>query len=55
MFIIAHRLSAVRNANRIVTLDHGRLVEQGSHDELLRVGGRYAALHALQGGLHEAG
>jgi subfamily B ATP-binding cassette protein HlyB/CyaB len=55
VFIIAHRLSAVRHANRIVTLDRGRLVEQGSHDELLRVGGRYAALHALQGGLHEAG
>ena len=55
VFIIAHRLSAVRHANRIVTLDHGRLVEQGSHDELLRIGGRYAALHALQGGLHEAG
>ena len=55
VFIIAHRLSAVRHANRIVTLDHGRLIEQGSHDELLRIGGRYAALHALQGGLHEAG
>jgi len=54
VFIIAHRLSAVRHASRIVTLDHGRLVEQGSHDELLRIGGRYAALYALQGGLHEA-
>jgi subfamily B ATP-binding cassette protein HlyB/CyaB len=55
VFIIAHRLSAVRHADRIVTLEQGRLVEQGSHDELLRSGGRYAALHALQGGLHEAG
>jgi subfamily B ATP-binding cassette protein HlyB/CyaB len=54
VFIIAHRLSAVRNANRIVTLERGRLVEQGSHDELLRTGGRYASLYALQGGLHEA-
>jgi len=51
VFIIAHRLSAVRHANRIVTLERGRLVEQGSHDELLRTGGRYASLYALQGGL----
>jgi subfamily B ATP-binding cassette protein HlyB/CyaB len=55
VFIIAHRLSAVRHANRIVTLERGRLVEQGSHDELLRTGGRYASLYALQGGLYEAG
>lgn len=54
VFIIAHRLSAVRHADRIITLDRGRLVEQGSHDELVRRGGRYATLHALQGGLHEA-
>ena len=51
VFIIAHRLSAVRHATRIVTLDRGRLIEQGSHDELLRTGGRYADLYALQGGL----
>ena len=51
VFIIAHRLSAVRHAHRIVTLERGRLVEQGSHDELLRTGGRYASLYALQGGL----
>ena len=55
VFIIAHRLSAVRHANRIITLERGRLVEQGSHDDLLRSGGRYANLHALQGGLHEFG
>ena len=53
VFVIAHRLSAVRHANRIITLERGRLVEQGSHDDLLRSGGRYAHLHALQGGLHE--
>ena len=51
VFIIAHRLSAVRHASRIATLDRGRLVEQGSHDELIRTGGRYADLYALQGGL----
>ena len=55
VFIVAHRLSAVRHCDRIVTLEKGRLVEEGSHDELLRANGRYATLHRLQGGLHEAG
>jgi ATP-binding cassette, subfamily B, bacterial HlyB/CyaB len=54
VFIIAHRLSAVRQCDRIVTLEQGRLIEQGSHDELLRANGRYAALHRVQGGLDEA-
>ncbi len=54
VIIIAHRLSAVRNADRILTLDRGRLVEDGSHDELLAAGGPYAALHRLQGGLGDA-
>jgi ATP-binding cassette, subfamily B, bacterial HlyB/CyaB len=52
---IAHRLSSVRRADRIVTLERGRLVEDGNHDELIRTGGRYASLHKLQAGLHEAG
>ena len=55
VLIIAHRLSTVRHADRIVTLERGRLVEQGSHEELLAAGGRYARLHALQGGLHAVG
>jgi subfamily B ATP-binding cassette protein HlyB/CyaB len=50
VFIIAHRLTAVRDAGRIITLDRGRIVEQGTHDELLRAGGRYATLHGLQAG-----
>jgi ATP-binding cassette subfamily B protein/subfamily B ATP-binding cassette protein MsbA len=46
--IIAHRLSSVRRANRIAVLEGGRIVEIGSHAELIASGGRYAKLHALQ-------
>jgi subfamily B ATP-binding cassette protein HlyB/CyaB len=52
VFIIAHRLSAVRQANRIVVIDKGRVVEQGSHDELIGRNGQYASLHHHQQGLH---
>jgi len=54
VLIIAHRLSTVRSADRILTLERGRLVEDGSHDELIRKGGRYANLHLIQAGQHEA-
>jgi ATP-binding cassette, subfamily B, bacterial HlyB/CyaB len=53
VLIIAHRLSTVRAADRIVTLEHGRLVEDGTHDALIKTGGRYASLHRLQAGIHE--
>ena len=43
---IAHRLSTIRHAEQIVVLDHGQLVESGRHEELMRAGGRYAALVA---------
>ncbi|TKB78958.1 MAG: type I secretion system permease/ATPase [Nitrospira sp.] len=48
VFIIAHRLSTVRPAHRIYVVEKGEIVEQGSHDELLHVGGLYARLHAHQ-------
>ena len=53
VLIIAHRLSTVRSADRILTLEKGRLVEDGSHDELIAKGGRYANLHRIQAGLHD--
>jgi len=53
VIIVAHRLSTVRRTDRIVTLDRGRLVEDGTHDELIRTGGRYAALYRLQAGIQE--
>jgi subfamily B ATP-binding cassette protein HlyB/CyaB len=53
VFIIAHRLSTVRRSDRLITIDRGRLVEDGSHDDLVRAGGRYASLYRLQAGIHE--
>jgi ATP-binding cassette subfamily B protein len=46
--VISHRFSTVRRADRIVVLEHGRLVEQGNHDQLIAAGGRYARMFALQ-------
>jgi len=43
---IAHRLSTIRDADQIIVLDHGRVAERGTHDELLAAGGRYSALVA---------
>jgi len=51
VFIIAHRLSAVRHADRIIVIDQGQVVEQGPHDRLIQQQGQYARLHALQSGV----
>jgi len=47
-FIIAHRLSTIRRADRILVIDGGRIVEMGSHAELMRLGGRYSDLYTRQ-------
>ena len=47
-FVIAHRLSTVRNATRILVFDHGRIVETGTFDELVQRGGAFAALAKAQ-------
>lgn len=52
-FIIAHRLSTVRKADRIIVLQQGMVAEEGSHEELLKKGGAYARLYNFHIGLHE--
>ena len=50
VLIIAHRLSTVRHCDRIITIEQGRIVEEGKHEELIGSGGRYALLHRMQSG-----
>lgn len=47
-FVIAHRLSTVRNSDAILVIEHGEIIERGSHEELLAMGGRYADLYTGQ-------
>ena len=52
-FVIAHRLSTVKRADKIVVLDEGRIVQLGTHEELLQKGGLYRTIHDIQFGLEE--
>jgi ATP-binding cassette, subfamily B, multidrug efflux pump len=53
---IAHRLSTIAQMDRLIVLDRGQIVEQGTHEELLRLGGHYASLWRRQsGGFLDAG
>jgi subfamily B ATP-binding cassette protein HlyB/CyaB len=51
VLIIAHRLAAVRDADRILTVENGQIIEDGTHDDLIRSRGRYAMLYQLQAGV----
>ena len=53
--MIAHRLSTVRDADQILVVDDGRIVERGTHDELLAAGGLYAELYRTQFASQDAG
>ena len=50
VLVIAHRMSTIREADWIAVIDEGRVVEEGDHEALMALGGRYAELHRLQQG-----
>jgi ATP-binding cassette subfamily B protein len=47
-FVIAHRLSTIRDADKIMVIDGGEIVEEGNHEELMRIGGRYCSMYNSQ-------
>ena len=47
-FIVAHRLSTIRHADQIIVLDGGKIIEQGTHDELIKLGGKYYQMYLSQ-------
>lgn len=55
VFVIAHRLSTIRRATRVVVLEKGTIVESGTHDELMALGGAYRGLYSLQFGIDDKG
>ncbi len=54
VIFISHRLSTTRNADRIIMLENGRIAEEGSHEELLKLNGKYAQMWKAQAGAYIA-
>ena len=52
---ISHRLASTRFCNRILMLDHGKICEEGTHEELLKAGGKYAELYEIQSKYYREG
>jgi ATP-binding cassette subfamily B protein len=53
VLLISHRFSSVRSADNVYVLDHGRIIESGSHDELMRLNGQYAELFTMQAAAYQ--